>query len=54
MVKIEAFCTKCKTWILSDKIKIEGISYNLIGQEIISFICPMCNTSQEGIVRVDG
>lgn len=46
-MKIQVYCSKCGEWIDEKKVKATNIEENIYGEDVLTFICPNCNTEQK-------
>ena len=43
---IQVFCSKCSEWVEEDDTIFEGVEEDMMGQDVLTFICPNCETKQ--------
>ena len=44
---IKVHCSNCPTWVDEDKVKFVNIEEDIQGADVLTFICPHCNTEQK-------
>lgn len=44
---INVHCSNCPTWVDEDKVKFVDIEEDFQGADVLTFICPHCNTQQK-------
>ena len=45
---IQVMCPECDTWRRETEVEVENIHEDVEGKDVLTFICPICKTQQEG------
>jgi hypothetical protein len=48
----QVHCDNCEKWINVDTTEFENIEEGLYGQDVMTFICPICKKKSKSDVRV--
>ena len=41
-----------KAWVAIDDVEFEGIQENIFGEDVVTFVCPVCKKSHDSKVYV--
>ena len=48
---IKVYCSNCDEWHNESSVEINGIEEDFLGQDVLSFNCPICEERQKSLRR---